>query len=282
MRNFVNFVIKYHFALLFGVLEFISLGLSVQYNAHPEAVFFSKATAVTGRIESVWNSISGYFNLIEVNQKLADQNARFLIKQNFSYLNRDTTITVVNDSLRLQRFTYTPARVISNSVNRRNNFLMIDKGSLDGITKDMGVIGPDGVVGIVVTVSPHFSSVMSLLHEASQVSAKHQPSGQLGSVVWEGTDYRRVSMRNLPVHVALKVGDSVVTSGFSIIFPEGIPVGRIRRFKPDQGDYYSVSLDLLTDFNALGWVYVVKNIYRKEQESLIEEQGNAVQPAVNR
>ncbi|HAQ64922.1 MAG TPA: rod shape-determining protein MreC [Bacteroidales bacterium] len=282
MRNFLNFVIKYHFALLFGVLEFVSLGLSVQYNAHPEAAFFSRATAISGRVESAWNSITGYFNLIEVNQKLADQNARFLVKQNFSFLHRDTSEIVVSDSSLLQRYTYTPARVISNSVNRRNNFLMIAKGSLDGIEKDMGVIGPDGVVGIVVTVSPHFSSVMSLLHEASLVSAKHQPTNQLGSVVWEGTNYRRISLLNLPVHVPLRVGDSVVTSGFSIIFPEGIPIGRIRKFKPDQGDYYSISLDLFTDFNALGWVYVVKNLYREEQQALIEEQGKAVQPAVNR
>jgi len=282
MRNFVLFLIRYHFALLFVALEFVSLMLIVQFNKHPGAAFFSYSTAVSGRAANAWSAVATYFDLTEVNRHLADQNARYLIKEHFSQLRRDTVTITKTDTLLKQRYTYLPAHVISNSVNRRNNFLMIDKGSRDGIKTDMGVIGPDGVVGIVVSVSPHFSSIMSVLHEASLISAKHQKTNQLGSVVWEGFNYRYASMLNLPVHVPLKVGDSLITSGFSIIFPEGIPIGRIKEFKPDQGDYYSVKLELFTDFNALGWVYVVKNLFREEQEKLLEEQQKVVQPAVSR
>lgn len=282
MRNFFSFLFRYHFTLLFVLLQGISFSLIVQFNRHPEAAFFRHATAISGRVDRVFSRVTSYFDLTGVNRRLADQNARFLINQNFSKLKRDTALTTVNDTLRLQRYTYITAQVIGNSVSRRNNFIMIDKGALDGIAKDMGVIGPDGVVGIVVCVSPHFSSVMSLLHEATLISAKHQPTNQLGSVVWEGTNIRRASMLNLPVHVPLKTGDSVITSGFSVIFPEGIPIGSIRKFKPDQGDYYSISLDLFTDFNALGWVYVVKNLFREEQQKLIDEQNKIVQPGVTR
>lgn len=278
MRYFFQFLLRNHFTLLFLALMVASLGLTLQYNEHPGAVFFRYATTITGTIQKSANRVTGYFNLIDENRRLAEQNARFLVALHVSKLNRDTTSITRSDTTRLQRFTYMTAKVVANSVTRRNNFIMIDKGSLDGVEKDMGVIGPDGVVGIVVSVAPHFSSVLSLLHEAALISAKHKATNQLGSVVWDGINFRRASLINLPVHVPLRIGDSVITSGFSIIFPEGIPIGKIRSFKPDQGDYYSVSLDLFTDFNALGWVYVVKNLFRHEQQQLIEEETNVVQP----
>ncbi len=282
MRNFVKFLIRYHYTLLFLVLLTVSIGVVVQFNHHPGAAFFRHLTAISGSVEKTASTFTGYFDLISENRRLADQNARFLVQQHLSKLHRDSSVVLIADTNTLQRYTYLPAKVVGNSVNRRNNFIMIDKGALDGVEKDMGVIGPDGVVGIVVSVAPHFSSVMSLLHEATLISAKHKPTNQLGSVVWNGTSYKRASVINLPVHVPLKIGDSVITSGFSVIFPEGIPIGRIRQFKPDQGDYYSISIDLFTDFNALSWVYVVKNLFAAEQQGLIDEQNKIVQPPTGR
>ena len=154
--------------------------------------------------------------------------------------------------------------------------MILEKGSNNGIVKDMGVITPTGVAGIVVAVSPNFSSVMSLLHSATVVSAKLAKNSQLGSVIWEGKNYRQARLLNIPVHIQINKGDTVITSGFSHIFPEGIMIGTISDFQYDEGDYYNITLNLSVDYNNLSYVYVVENLFRNEQEELLLKQSTIV------
>lgn len=243
----------------------------VNYDQYARSVVFSYSREVSGALTAKWSRILNYIHLTEVNEALAKQNADLLKQVKISRIYHDTTSTTIRDTIYSQRYTYSNATVISNSVNRRNNLIMLDKGSAQGLSKDMGVIGPQGAVGIVVAVSENFSLVMSLLHEAAVLSVKHKKTDQLGSMVWEGKSFRYASLKNLPVHVPLKVGDTIVTSGFSSIFPKGIPVGIVESFKPDQGDYYSVKIRLTTDFNALVQVFVIRDLMKDEQEKLVDE-----------
>jgi len=147
--------------------------------------------------------------------------------------------------------------------------MTLNKGRLHGIRPDMGVIGPNGVIGIVKDVSGNFSSIMSLLHSEMQISAKIKKNNHLGTIIWEGFDHTKVTMLYIPPHVELERGDTIITSGFSQIFPEGIAIGEIDDFEVRRGDnFYTIDIKLFTDFNKLEYVQVVQNIFREEIDGL--------------
>jgi rod shape-determining protein MreC len=177
---------------------------------------------------------------------------------------------VVTDTIRKQQYTFLTARVVNNSINRRNNYLTLNKGSLQGVQAEMGVICPDGIVGIVKDVSEHFSSVISVLHKDSRISTKIKKNGYIGSLMWEGYNAGYAILKDIPKHVKLAVGDTLVTSQFSAIFPEGIMVGVIDKFDSKPGDFYLIDVKLSTDFDNLSYVYLVTNVLKEEQKKLEE------------
>ncbi len=152
---------------------------------------------------------------------------------------------------------YILARVIDNSINTRKNFLTIDVGSRNGVYKGMGVITQNGVVGIVASTSPNYSSVISLLNTDIKVSVKHKKSGSFGAISWDGTSYRKVILDEIPLHCNVSEGDTILTSGFSTIFPKEIPIGRVVDFYNKDGSFLSITVELFADFKTLDYVYLV-------------------------
>lgn len=278
MRNLFQFVWRNHFVFLFLLLEVVSFSLIFTYNHYPETVYFRFSQQVNGELHRFTSNISSYIHLREENSRLAAENAILRSGSAGAWLKTDTSSFWKGDTLYRQHYRFMPAEVVSNTVNKRNNFLMLNKGSKNGVKIDMGVIGPKGVVGIVVAVSSNFSTVMSALHNASVVSAVVKKNEQLGSVTWEGGSYAYAKLNNISGQVKIAKGDTIITSGFSLIYPKGIPIGTIEKFSLNTDDnYYDITIKLTTDFNSLNHVYVVNNIYREEQNALTEQQGKIPQ-----
>ncbi|MDD4848813.1 MAG: rod shape-determining protein MreC [Bacteroidales bacterium] len=267
MFQIIAFIKRYRLIVVFLLLEIFSFTLIVSSNQYAAGWYFNFSSRWSGAIGSISNSITDYLNLKTVNACLSAQNARLMEQSNAASFSNDS----VASSFDQQQFHYIPAKVVSNSINKRNNYLLINKGSQANIRKNMGVIGPDGVVGIVIGVSDHFSVVMSLLHKSSNISGKILPDNIIGSVTWDGSDFRKASLSNIPEHYKIHSGEEVVTSGYSLLFPEGINIGIIHGFKlSDDAHLYQIQLDLSTDFQSLKWVYIVDNKLLEEQETLLE------------
>ena len=164
------------------------------------------------------------------------------------------------------------AKVIQKTINKRNNYFILNKGRVHGVTNNMGVISPNGIVGVVVNVSSNFSLVMSVLHQDSRPNIKNQRTKISGTLVWEGGDYSSGKLVDIPSSIPLKIGDTIITSGFSQDFPEGIMVGKIKNFKKDKGTgFYVVDIKFSVDYNKLEYVYIVKNFFKEEQVQLTKD-----------
>ncbi|HPS46031.1 MAG TPA: rod shape-determining protein MreC [Bacteroidales bacterium] len=275
MRNFFNFLIRQYFFFLFLILEIISFVLIVQYNYYQKSSFINTTNNISGGILSSFHSISEYFSLRETNQKLAEENARLLSEAAKFYLKTDTLTHFQKDTIYNRQFVFTTAKVLSNSTNRRNNYLTLNKGSKHGISIDMGVISSNGIVGIVKEVSSHFSSVISVLNKETKISAKIRKNGQIGTVIWEGGNYRYGHLIDIPTHIKPLIGDTIITSGFSNSFPEGILIGTISDFKIEKGDnFYTITIKFLNDFNSISYVNVIKNLMKPELDELTKNNKN--------
>ena len=269
MRNLLNLFTRYHFFFLFLLLETIAIVMVARNHQYQRSVVVHSANRLSGFFHGIHTSVSEYFALKQQNELLTAQNNRMLHQTPFSYLKTDRQVFVYRDTLYQQQYSYINARVINNSVNRRNNFLTLNKGRRHGIEPDLGVITPNGVVGIVKNVSQNFSSVISFLHRDTNISVRLKKNDHLGTLQWNGEDYRVATLLYIPTHVELSPGDTVITSGFSTIFPPDILIGSISHFEIQPGDnYFTVQVELAQDFNKLTYVHVVKNLFREEQEAL--------------
>ena len=269
MRNIFLFIWKNNFFFLFLLLEIISFTLIVQHNDYQKASFINTTNDFFASVNTKVNNIYDYFNLKEINRQLAEENAKLRSREIKSFNISNNKLFAINDTTYKQEYIYIEAKVVNSSINRRKNYLTLDKGYLNGIKKDMGVISPNGVVGIVTEVSPNYATVMSVLHIDTKISAKLKKSGQIGSLVWNGTNYRKGKLKDMPTHVVLHKGDTVVTSGFSAIFPEGINIGYVLGYSLKDGEmFYDVDLAFAVDYNNLSYVYVVNDILKPEQKLL--------------
>ncbi len=269
MRNLFNFILRYYFFFLFALLFTFSLILISRTHQHQRAFFLHSANVLVGNFYKQADHITSYLALRRVNEQLAEENTRLLHKINPSFLDKDQHEFLSDDTLYIRRFKYLRARVINNSIMYRNNFLTLDKGRNDGVEKDMGVITMNGVVGIVHNVSNHFSTVISLLHKDMQISARLLNNDHIGTITWEGGNYRKVSMSYIPAHVELSKGDTIVTSGYSTMFPKGIFIGTIGEFEIRRGEnFYTAQVELALDFNKLTHVHVVHDLMGQEIDML--------------
>ena len=270
MRNLVSFLWKNNFSLLFVLLEFFSVFLLVQNNSFHRSGFFNSSNKFVGTILTIYTSTNEYLNLRNTNLQLAQENARLRTMQLPSFLQvlPHNTIHII-DSTYKQQYDYNCARVVNNSTNRRNNYLTLDQGYLEGIKQDMAVISSSGVVGVVVSVSQHFCSVMSCLHKDSKISAMLKRDGNIGPLSWDGSDYSLATLNDIPNHVTLKKGDSIVTSGYGSVYPRGITIGVIDSYEIKSGEpFFTVHVKLSTQFKRLSYVYIVSNRFKSEQDSL--------------
>ncbi len=237
------------------------------------ARILNTANQLTGGVYLTYNNIFDYLYLKENNRILAEENAQLRAMIEKSYIKFTTDEIIVHDTLYKQQFKYIDAKAISNSIGKRNNYLMLNKGFNQGIRNNMAVISSNGIVGIINGVSDNFSSVMSLLHAETRISAKLKKSNAAGSVTWEGRNYKKGILTDIPSHIRIMIGDTVITSGFSLDFPEGIMIGTIAGYKLNPGDnFYKITINFSTDFKKLDYVYVVKNTFKDEQLKLKESQ----------
>ena len=243
----------------------ISFFLISQNNFYHRSIFINTTNLVAGNIYHVRNNFTEYFRLKEINRQLALENKSLLEGNSKSFLKTDQQNFIFRDTLYRKQYSFVNARVINNSVRNRNNYITLNKGRTHGIRADMGIVTHQGVIGIIKEVSANFSSALSFLHSDIQISAKIKKNNHLGTLIWEGYDYKRATMLYIPPHVQLEIGDSIITSGFSQIFPEGIFMGTIADFEVRRGDnFFTIQVDLAQDFNSLEFVYIVKNLFREE------------------
>ena len=274
MNNLVRFLKRFHFVLLFLLLQGIAVSLLVQSNRYQAGQVKRFYNEITGSVFGEYHNLTGYFNLRRSNLMLSAENAFLRSQIMQSYQGSDRKMFMINDTTYRLQYEYIQARIISNSVNKRNNYLIINKGSNHGVKVGMAVISPDGVVGIVKVVSNNFSSIMSLLHSDSRLSAKIKRNNfSTGSVSWNGKTPGLSQMGEIPPHINVQKGDTIVTSGYSLDFPEGIFVGTVSKIITKPSDnFHNLELKLSTDFHTIDHVYVVRNLAKGELEELQKQQ----------
>ena len=267
MRNLGIFFIRYYSFFLFLFLEVIAFSMLFNSNNYQSASFFHSSNKISGKIFSISSNVESFINLSIVNDSLSIENARLknqVLTERYS--NKINTGVYTDTSMSFQQYTYIQAKVINNTILKRNNYLTLNRGRIHGIRKNMGVICGDGIVGIVKDVSDHYCSVISFLHKDSRISAQLNSSKDFGSLVWDGLNPKIASLRDIPTHVKVKIGDSITTTGFSSIFPENVMVGKVNSVSQKNGDnFFEVSINLSTNFSTLRYVYVVSDILADEK-----------------
>jgi len=269
MRNLFLFFREHYFYFLFLLLETFSLVLLFNYNEFQGSSLYAVSNTVSGSVNSMFSGISEYFSLRKTNRVLIEEMAKLHSRIPEAFYITDVNVFYKKDSIVNLEYKYISAKVISNSTNMRNNFLMINKGSLHGIQNHMGVLIGNKIVGQVVSVSPHFSWIMSMLNKDSRISGKFKKNNQLVNVEWNGNSYRKGQVKEIPKHVVIMKGDTIITSGNSDIFPEGLLIGTICDFTKVQDENFNNGEILFsTDFNSLGYVEVVVDLMRREKDEL--------------
>ena len=294
MRNLFTFLFRYRGALVFGLLEVLSLILLVRNSGYHGSAFYNSSNAYVGQVLDMRTRIYDYFRLVQVNQTLMAENAG--LRQQL--YRADTTgreaavLPVSPDSLTQARLRQTgrpdslllglqqipahepaypliPARVINNSLRNVDNYLTLNVGTVDGVKPGMGVLAAAGVVGRIKVTSEHYATVTSVLHSKTSISAKILRDGTFGSIKWPGDDATHVLLDYIPRQNRLVRGDTIVTSGYNAIFPEGIRIGTVESFvkEPDK-NFWTVRVRLAVDFTKLTYVYVITSRPKMERDTL--------------
>ncbi len=273
MRNILRFIIKYHYFLLFLLLETFSFYLLVSYNQPHKQIFLNSSGKFASRVFEMTSTFTDYVSLKRANEELSRENA-LLRSQLFNYTSHHELESVeqyANDTL----YQFISAKVVNNSVNKLHNYLTIDRGSKHGIHPGMGVISARGLVGITRHVSKNYSTITSLLNTQLKISAKLRDSDYFGSLTWMGYSPSNATLFEIPAHAKMSVGDAVVTSGYSAIFPEGILIGTIENFELKKGEgFYEIDVKLSVDFNNLTYVESIEKSMREEQIHLEKTTAN--------
>lgn len=281
MRGLFRFLQRNYAFLLFLFLEVVSLVLVFNYNSYQRSRFFNSSNYAAAKLYNTTSSVLQYFELAKVNRRLAEENAILRSRifntppatESITYVSADDTCVV--DSI----FRVISARVVNNSVNKQQNYITLDKGRKNGIKPGQGILAPGGIVGVITSVSESYSTGLSLLNPRWSVSAKLKSSGYYGALEWNGRNYREADLTEIPFHVKLDVGDTVVTSGYSLIFPEGLIIGTVKSYKQPPGEnYYKIKIQLAVNFKSIRYVQVIENTksgeIKKLEKLAKDEQGN--------
>ena len=286
MHNLTEFLAKHNHWFVFLVLEVVSMVLLFRYNSYQGSVWFSSANAVTGKVYGWDSAVESFFSLSGVNSQLTQRNA-FLEQQvrmlddSIARLTRsqEAAVTRLSSMVPFQGCRLIPAKVVANMVNRYDNLITIDKGSADGVKRDMGVVCGMGVVGIVYLVSEHYSIVIPALNSHSNISCTIQRRGYFGYLRWRGGSSQLAYLEDVPRHAHFKLGDNVVTSGYSSVFPPGVMVGKVLHvFNSADGLSYRVQVKLSTDFARLRDVCLVDDSALQERIDLMRAAQDSIKP----
>ena len=281
MGKLIAFIQKYLHIIVLVILFIVGFYFIYQSTTYPRFAIAHATSTITAPINKLSYSIISHFNLRPENDALVQQNLQLLQERESNYLVSSDSIataeSVVTDTnthktTRTKLYDYSTANVVYKTIHRKCNYMMIDKGSEDGVVPDMAVLSASGIAGVVTDVTPHFATVTSLLHPNSNISAKVIPANQLGTVTWKFGDPSSAYLNDIPEHMSINVGDSVVTSGFSDIFPSGLLIGVIsEKSKSPNDSFLTLKIKLATDFNHVNHVYIVRNLYKEEMDQLKEK-----------
>ena len=277
MRNLLDFLYKYHHWLVFIVLEVVSVVLLFQYNSYQGSVWFSSASAVAGKAYELESKMTAYLSMAKANEELTMRNIyqeRQLdqLRRLYAEATKDTTDMERKGLEFLSQYQLIPAKVVENSIHKLENLITIDKGRKDGVEPDMGVACGNGVVGVVYLVSDHYSVVISALNAASsRISCAIRGRGYFGYLHWYGGDPSVAYVEDVPRHAKFKLGEWMVTSGFSSIFPSGVQVGKIEQaYNSSDGLSYKLKVRLSTDFGNVRDVVVISDKSIAERAALMQ------------
>lgn len=269
MERIFLFIYQYRAFFTFLVLELFAVWLFLENNQFQGARFFNSSNRIVASINGFSQNTADYFSLRQVNKALAEENVR--LRNELERPNRqlEHVTGITPDSAIIKQFEFVSAKVVNNSVSRFTNFLTINKGSKEGVEPGMAVISQAGVVGKVKVTSRHYSVVTSLLNVDVMVSGVLKRTGHFGTLQWDGSDPDVIQLKYIPRHVKPVIGDTVITSGYSGVFPEGIFIGTVADIQlSKEAPFYLLTVKLAQDFRSLSWVTVIRNRLLNELDSL--------------
>lgn len=276
MRNLINFFFKYSTWIIFIIYVVVSCILLFNNNPYQHHIYLTSANKVSSSIYNSTSNVTSYFHLKDINEDLHHQNSK--LEQEVISLRKELQKfhdIIYNDSMQvtpaLSQYKFRIAHVINNSIHRAHNYITIDKGTRDSIKPEMGVVDQNGVVGIVNIVGENTARIISILNPDLRLSCKLKGSDNFGSLVWDGRNPNEAILEELPRHAEANIGDTIITSGYSAVFPEGIPVGIVVAHANENDDnFFALRIKLLTDFSKLGTIRVIEN-KMKDEIKLIEK-----------
>ena len=273
MRNLIYLIIRFSAIVTFVILECVCFYLIVNYNKSQKEIWAHSSNLFTGHINKRLQNVYSFFDLQATNDSLLLENARLLETIiNYRIGSEDNSFQNFETSDSLVQYRLIPARVCSKTLHLRDNYISLCKGREDGIEPGMGVVFEQGVVGIVKTVSSKYATVLLMLNSQSRISGKVKTKEYSGTLFWASSDPNVLNMRNIPKHAEIAIGDTIVTSGYSVAFPPEIPIGKIKNFDLEGGgNDYSINVQLDYDLSSVDYVYVINFEDREEKSELIEE-----------
>jgi rod shape-determining protein MreC len=281
VRNVFLFIRRHFNFLFFLVLQIIALSFLFRYNKFHEAAFLNVSTELTGRLNERYNNIEYYFQLKKTNEALVQENLRLRQQLVANYEAPDSNKRLFRDTIRvdsIRKWLIMEAKVVNNTISLPTNYLTIHRGFRQGVRQNMGVTGPQGIVGSVINVSENFAIVMSVLHPQFRVVAKLKKGGETGTIFWDGISPAFISMRGIPRSANVVVGDTVVTSQITSLFPAGLLVGTISEIVPDNtSNFFNLRLRTATNFSNIEYAYVLDNLQYDEQKRLEDSTRKKVQ-----
>lgn len=281
MRNVFLFIRRHFNFLFFLLLQIIALSFLFRYNKFHEAAFLNVSTEVTGRLNERYNNVEYYFQLKKTNEALVQENVRLRQQLIANYEAPDSNKRLFRDTIRVdsvRKWLIMEAKVVNNTISLPTNYLTIHRGFRQGVRSNMGVTGPQGIVGSVINVSENFAIVMSVLHPQFRVVAKLKKGGEMGTIFWDGISPAFISMRGIPRSANVVVGDTVVTSQITSLFPAGLLVGTISEIVPDNtSNFFNLRLRTATNFSNIEYAYVLDNVQYDEQKRLEDSTRKKVQ-----
>ena len=269
MKNIWQLLFRYHLFLLFIALQTIALQLLIRNNNYQRSVWVNSTNSFIANLYDERDRFSGFLKLRETNDALKAENTqlRAMILENYDRL--ENHVIEVNDTILLQQYIYTPAKVINLSLNSRNNYITLNKGSLSGIQPGMGVTSEGAVVGFVKDVSSHFCSVIPVINPNFATSVRMMNGRELGRLVWQDIDPIHARVLEIPNHAQVGIGDTIISSGFGNYFPKGSLVGLVTQVERPQGENaYEIKIELSVDFRRLEYVEVIEYLYKEEKKDL--------------
>jgi len=280
MATFFGDVSRFSGLLVFLLLEIICFILIVQFNQKQRDILFHSGSLASGKMLETTNQFANYFQLSEVADSIANENARLM--QRISN-EKSQPVIIFSDTLEVkidtsvsEKYELIPARVINNSVNKNHNYFTLNKGARNGLESNMGLVTAAGLVGVVRKVSDNYALAMSVLNRQSRISVAVRRNKFFGTLLWKGNDPQIMDLEDIPKHADLIVGDTIVTSGYSTMFPSGLTVGYITEFEVEQGNnFYTAKVRLSENPGSLEYVFAVKHLQKdeiKELEATIENE----------